>query len=365
MTLPRLLLLLAVLTGCEAKVTSLSIKQGGISIKDDKEQVELLVESEPGMRINCNVEMATGDFGTTDAAGKLTLEVPWKNLSIGKHEARCDAYRNELLKTTSGELVVQLERSPRMWLSKTRGIVECGGKECDCIFSWKKALNMSIKVEKGTTIELGGTKVVSADDVERTKLEVSSELLAKLPDAPLEPILSGKSALTAEIKMHLTWPNGATAQVNVAADATASLDTLTALLEGLEDGPVKFPAEKKATPSLLMLGDGAVLYGTAERVRDVEKVAIFFYFERKDSCGTYTNKADGHKIEVTNDYRDIDLSVYERRTGRTPRPSATGRTPRRRSGTSSSPRRTTSRKDYRPLGASGGSESRSAWKNAE
>jgi hypothetical protein len=278
--------------------------------------VNLLIESDPGLKVHCNAEFRAGDTGYTDASGKVTIPIELKEFSVGTHEVRCSADRQEFLRNGSRDAVAHFERAPTLRLSKTRGVIECGGKPCDCIFDWKRSLTVSIKVEKGTQIEVGGKTVVSADDTERTVIEVSTGLETALPDAALAPIISGTTTLTAAVPMKVTWPDGASARVNITADARAALETMTAIFEGLENGPVKFPAEQKPTPSLLLLGDGDVLYGTAERVRDVERVAIFFYFERKESCGTYTSKTDNHAVEVTNDYRDIDLTVYERRSGK-------------------------------------------------
>jgi hypothetical protein len=296
--------------GGDALPLELEIKDGAATAGGKPDQLELVVKTLPGTEVRFE--------GQTKSTGEKSTEsftIPKSKLKLGKNSFTVDGTSGVLFSKKSGSKTVQYDLDTksvvRFYPSAAAdgdATASCEGTMCGgSAFKLSKAGHLPLEVEsyvngtvtvEGQRASVGGGKRATLDIDLAPKLAAASVgALDKLPLSVAFEADGGKGAET------LTMSGPALA------------DLVARKLAEIEKGPVPLPGEGAAPPepqSMLVVGAPAsklIAVGKPGKLSEVDFVAVAKPSERFFGC----SKANSLGIV----YNDLEVKVYERRTGKT------------------------------------------------
>lgn len=208
---------------------------------------------------------------------------------------------------------VEIDRKPLAPRLLAAGGLGCSPlKERVCLASPDAHANGQIHVyftgPAGTKVEYGDHKVTLPELP--SPLEARIDVSKRILSVPVDGEMS--------IPVKITSPDG----ITESKTATATFrDGLREAIKTNPHGPLQFFDEpSKVGPSKVVAGitsSGVVKIFGKGKLEELELVAEQRRLHaRKQSCGTYVGQTSGRHVTIENVAYDVDVNVYERKTGR-------------------------------------------------
>jgi hypothetical protein len=304
------LLGLAFLAGCDSEGTlplSLEVKDGAAGAGGKGDEIEIVVKTAPG--VDVSLAGQTKSLGDKATASFMLAK---SSLKLGKNTFKVDAVKASLLGKQTGSASVDWDATPKGLLrlyaagGDTEATLSCSGTMCGSpAFKATKAGKLGVEIESAidATVTLEGQKTPVSPG-KRGKLDV--DLLGKLPKATVGQTERVSLAIQMEA-------GGAKAEDALELAGPLLADLGATELAKAEHGPVPFAGDATATEPHLLVAVGVpsnklIVVGKKGTFADVDLVAVARPVERFFGCG----KTDAAGII----YTDLDVVVYERRTGK-------------------------------------------------
>ncbi len=297
--------------GCDSQGTiplSLEVKDGAGGAGGKGDQIEILVKTIPGVDLACAGQTkSTGDHATE------SFVVPKSGLKLGKNSFKVDATKGGLLGKQTSSASADWDATPKGLLrvfsagGDSEATLSCSGTMCGApAFKGTKAGKVPIEIESAldAQVSVDGQKTAVSPG-KRGKLEV--DLLAKLP----KMTVGQTERVSLAVQMEA---GGAKADDTLDLAGPLLADLASTELAKVEHGPVAFagdapaPSEPRMLVAVGAVSSKIVVVGKAGSFADVDLVAVAKPVERFFGCG----KTDAAGII----YTDLDVVVYERRTGK-------------------------------------------------
>lgn len=201
----------------------------------------------------------------------------------------------------SAQTQVTATRAPAVRFDPTTRQIACLGKTCTGTFSlYREARVDFTDIEPLATADLAGSQ---ARTVTR-QMNLTLDMKPYLEKVPLGDFFKPYPMGNVDLPLELGFSDGVKLKTNVNVPANLLKPALGEVLGKVSQGAVRFPGEEAAPgnrTSLLFL-PREQLYGKAEKVRDLDLVAVATDKDRTE-CGAEA-------------IVDADVVVYERRTGK-------------------------------------------------
>lgn len=194
----------------------------------------------------------------------------------------------------------------------------CSGRLCwgtGFPFGADRKLYVEMKNCDGCVVEAGAQKIVVKGD----SFPVALDAISVIANAPLAG-LTGISDVKAPFKVTQGIDTG-----EIALEGTATT-LLTPILRRVAEAGLPLPGEA-ATPAttpksaVLVRKDAGLFFrvvGTPAKVRDIDLVGVATVIQKAlPSCGVYEGTTSKTKVTVAHNGESYDLTVYDRRTGKT------------------------------------------------
>jgi hypothetical protein len=287
---------LAALGACKGKPVPLKI----LSWTPVEKGIAVELESEPGARVSCY----PSDEPRADAQGRARVVT---KLEPGPRQLRCWAQKDGRDGWDDRDVniapVLRIEGSS----------LSCPPSGCDGRVSWSDRASVAFsRLAAGTVVELGASKQTARGGA--MKIEAPVRLRPALADAAIAELTSDDSPLDVEVPIAITLPDGQKIAAVLHGGAGAWLGAL-AHEASTHGAPVGAHAGARST--LLVGALGPKLVGAAERVRELDRVAIAeWQFDQRD-CGDYARVMGDHaKQRVTIKITNQRVRVYDRRAAK-------------------------------------------------
>ena len=306
-----LLPVLLLATGCDSQGTiplSLEVKDGAASGgSGNGAEIELVVKTIPGVDLSyAGQTKSTGDKATE------SFVVPKNTLKLGKNAFKVDAVKGGVLGKQTSTATAEWEATPKGLLrvyaagGDTEATLSCSGTMCGSpAFKATKAGKLPVEIESAleAQVTLEGQKA-AASPGKRGKFEV--DLLAKVPKATV----GQTERVTLSVQMEA---GGAKADDTLELAGPLLADVAAAELAKVDHGPVPFAGDAPGGEPRMLVAVGVpssklIVVGKPGTFADIDLVAVAKPVERFFGCG----KTDAAGII----YTDLDVGVFERRTGK-------------------------------------------------
>ena len=316
------------LGGCRSKPIPVT-GTGKVVTENGKEKVVLEIQTDPGTKVSTYSSGRAA--ATADATGKATLTINgWDGYSAEKtFYVSADKSEKRLVgrpRYRYGSTSIVLTRPPAVRITPstssttststygTRASVSCvGGKVCTG--SINNAFSLALTdVEPGTTVEFAGTRGRTTTRA----ITLAPDLGHNLATVSLGDVFKDYPLSNFDVPLKLEFSDGTKLETKANFPANALRPALGTTFGKLSAGPVKFPGDADGpvgSRSLLLVPKG-VLFGEAEKVTDLDLVAVVTDKTRSLSCGSYRGQVTGRITTLERTLTDATVNVFERRTGK-------------------------------------------------
>jgi hypothetical protein len=284
-----------------------------LEIKEAKaDELQLVVKTLPGAEIKFEGQTKTAGEKSGD-----TFAIPKSRLKLGTNTFTVDATGGFFLSKKSATKSATFDAQPKNLLrfeapaavSEPEGTLACEGSMCGAAtFKTTRAGKLPVEVKSVLAASL---------TIDGKKLEVGPGKSAPV-EIDLAPRFAGAAAGHSDkLALPVVLESGGAKASDTLTLAGTALSDLAALkLASIEQGPVILAGEAaSADPADLLVvvgfpGRKLIAVGKAGKLQDVDFVGVGKPAERFFSCAK-SGQPDGTGIL----YTDLDVKVYDRRTG--------------------------------------------------
>jgi len=268
-----------------------------------------------------------GDI-TVPSNGRVEVEVPLEGVPSKKQtiEVTFTGKGRGLAASYSGTSTFTFEReAPSVRLKFVAAPkdgafdVSCQGELCDSgtrlPITSEALLSVKLNDCSGCAVEIGGKSL----DVEEDGQKVTFDLTRAIADASADGV---DSLGYLKIPVKITPKDGEAPEPPM-LELLGSVPTAI-VLGRVSKGPVAFAKDKEiTTPRAAIIVRADAKYGVvtragdAKRIRDFDLVGVATATEKSlGSCGIYKKESSGEKVNVAHKGVTLDVTMYERRTGK-------------------------------------------------
>ncbi len=326
-------------SGCRPKPIPIK-PTATVVVDNNKEKIRIEVETDPNIDLYASgggVDTASSSlpYGTpnltypgssysskvkSDAKGKATLILPiWADSAV---EKSISVYGDSQVKRPIGKpkyrygnATVMAKRSPRILFNPTTREVSCIGKPCTGTINTTTFRLDFRDIEAGAMVDLAGSKARSQG---RT-LAVTPDLTAFYNQVKVAEVFKEYPVDEFEVPMAVEFQDGGKLSTKLKFPASALKFPMGTSLGAVARGPVRFTGESdgpSADKSIFVSGYKPRVFGSAERAKDIDLVAVVNEERSNPSCGTYVGQTTGTRRTIDRSLTSANVSVFERRSGK-------------------------------------------------
>lgn len=306
------ILVVAVWACNSSKPPAAPVQIASIEPAEGRDALAVVVQTAPSASIECFAGIKSA-WAIADAAGRASLVV-----DLEGHPDHLPTVRLSCSAKGGGYESRELPRPS--YLALERGQLKCRGRhDCDGTVVPGDPLEVTLyRAPAGTLVELGDSRATAATGAP-VHVARPLGLAAQLPDLRVADLLGDGpfSIGSASVGLRLGFPDGSSARTTIPIGRDAYVGALASTLGKLARGAVRFPGEpaRAGAASLLILGAERRLLGTAERVRDIDRVALIDVESKQVVCGEYAAAGSMTSARLTFHVYSLRAVAYDRRTG--------------------------------------------------
>jgi hypothetical protein len=267
------------------------------------------VQTAPGALVSCHGQGSKN----ADAEGKARVVVPAGFLNAGKQTVRCTAETLNPDRRGYAEIEVFVPTLLRVEAGK---IVSCVRRKCTGRIEWSDKVTVIFDLlEKASFVELGTTRVpVTATRGFRVSAPLG--LGGKLATTKIADLLADSTSLRVEVPLKVTFAGEGTVATTVRGGRDAYLGAIAHEVRAREKSHGARPGRSAGGPLLLTGVVDPKLFGKAERVADLGRVAVATWAWQYVPCGMYKSpspRGGSRRLQITR--TNYHVVVHDYRTG--------------------------------------------------